>query len=63
MLTKYLGIDLQAVYMTMLGLVGLYLVVKNYGAINALAKTGVKGGLSGLVILQGRDPSKVGLGV
>lgn len=57
------GLDLQAVYMTMLGLVGLYLILTNAKVINTLATTGLKGGLSGLVILQGRDPKKTGLGL
>jgi hypothetical protein len=63
MLTKYLGIDIQAIYMTMLGLVGLYLVLKNSGAVNTLARTGLKGGLGGLIILQGRDPARIGTGL
>lgn len=62
MLTKYLGIDIQAIYMTMLGLVGLYLIVTHADQVNALVRTAARFGTDSLVILQGRTltgPSSV----
>lgn len=56
MLTKYLGIDLGKIYMTMLGLVALYLVASNASAFNSLAKSGFRAGTESLFILQGRTP-------
>jgi hypothetical protein len=53
-LTKVLGVDLQAVFMTMLALVGLYLVLTRSSALNALLKTTLKGTNESLIILQGR---------
>ena len=55
MLTKYLGIDVQAIYMTMLGLVALYLVLTHASQLNAIVKTGARFGENSLVILQGRN--------
>lgn len=63
MLTRVLGIDIQAVYMTMLGLVALYLILTHATQLNRLITTGARTGLGGLVILQGRNPRTVGLGV
>jgi len=54
MITRVLGIDLQAVFMTMLGLVGLYLVLTRAPALNSLVKSTVHGANESLVILQGR---------
>lgn len=54
MLTKVLGVDLQAVFMTMLALVGLYLVLTRAGALNTLIKSSVTGANDSLIILQGR---------
>lgn len=59
MLTNLLGIDLQRVFLTMLGLVGLYLVLTRAAAINTLVKTAVTGANTSLVVLQGRNPSRV----
>lgn len=59
MLTRVLGIDIQAIFMTMLALVGLYLVLKNAGALNSLVKTSTGAGIRSLVVLQGRSPSRV----
>lgn len=56
MLTKYLGIDIGAIYMTMLGLVALYLVAKNAGNLNTLVKSSARAGTDSLFILQGRTP-------
>lgn len=60
MLTKYLGIDIGAIYMTMLGLVALYLVAKNAGALNTLVKSSARAGTDSLFILQGRNPPGYG---
>jgi hypothetical protein len=59
MLTKTLGIDLEAVFMTMLGLVGLYLVLTRAAAINSIVKTTTSAGVTSLVVLQGRNPRTV----
>lgn len=59
MLTKYLGIDIQAIYMTMLGLVGFYLVLTHASQLNAIVKTAAGFGTTSLVILQGRSPRTV----
>lgn len=50
------GIDFQRIMLTMLGLVGLYLVVTRPAALNDLIKTSVGGFNESLVILQGRNP-------
>jgi hypothetical protein len=60
MLTRVLGIDVQAIYMTMLGLVALYLVATNASRINTLFKTGLRGSTDALFILQGRTPPGYG---
>ncbi len=59
MLTKILGVDLQAVFMTMLSLVGLYLVVTNASALNVLVSTVLGYATESLVVLQGREPARV----
>jgi hypothetical protein len=59
MLTRALGVDIQAIFMTMLALVGVYLVVTNASAINALVRTVAAAGTDSLIILQGRSPRKV----
>jgi hypothetical protein len=56
-LTRVLGIDLQAIYMTMLGLAGLYLILRYAPQLNALVRTASKAALSGVVIAQGRTPT------
>lgn len=61
MLTKVLGVDIQAIAMTMLALVGLYLILKNAGPLNTIVKTGWGKWNQGLVILQGRSPKAVGV--
>lgn len=60
MVTKVLGIDIQTIFMTMLGLVGLYLVLVNANALNAIVKTSARAGTDSLFILQGRTPPKYG---
>lgn len=59
MLTKVLGIDLEAVFMTMLGLVGLYLILTHASQLNSLVKTSTGAGIESLVVLQGRNPKGV----
>lgn len=59
MLTKVLGIDLEAVFMTMLGLVGLYLILTRATDLNTLIKTTTAAGVESLVVLQGRNPKGV----
>lgn len=59
MLKKYLGLDIQAIYMTMLTLVGLYLVLTHASQLNTLVKTAATFGTNSLVILQGRSPRTV----
>ena len=56
MLSRLVGIDFNQIMLTMLGLVGLYLVVTRPAALNELIKTGVGGFNESLVILQGRSP-------
>lgn len=59
MLTNILGIDLQRLALTMLGLVGLYLIVKNPQGLNQFVKSVAGSWNTSLVVLQGRSPSKV----
>ncbi len=54
MLTKIIGIDFQAVFLTMLALVGLYLVLTRADQVNALVKSIARSTNESLVILQGR---------
>lgn len=61
MLTKVLGVDIQAIAMTMLALVGLYLVLKNANSLNTLVKTSLGAWNRSLVILQGRNPKTAGV--
>ncbi len=56
MLTNVLGVDFNRLALTMLALVGLYLVVTRPKGLNDLAKTGIRGWSEWLVILQGRNP-------
>lgn len=63
MLTRVLGIDIEAIYMTMLGLVALYLILTHGAQLNTLLRTGFRGGLEGLVILQGRNIKTAGVGL
>lgn len=60
MLTRVLGVDIQAIYMTMLALVGLYLVLTHARELNAIVANVVRGGSDALIILQGRSPRQVG---
>lgn len=60
MLTNVLGIDIQKIYLTMLALVGLYLVAKNAGSLNTLVKSSARAGTDSLFILQGRTPPGYG---
>ena len=59
MLTRVLGIDVQAIYMTMLALVGLYLVLTHADQLNSLVRTAAGYGVESLVVLQGRDPRSI----
>ena len=59
MLTKIVGVDFQAVFMTMLGLIALYLLLVHSSAVNTLVKTVLNGADTSLVILQGRSPKSV----
>lgn len=59
MLTKALGIDFEAVIMTMLGLIALYLILTNAGGLNSILKTTFTGWNTSAVILQGRNPRTV----
>lgn len=59
MLTKLLGVDLQVILLTMLGIVALYLIVKNPTGLNQFVKSVGGSWNRSLVILQGRSPSKV----
>ncbi len=54
MLTKVLGIDIEALLMAMLALVGLYLVLTHAGAINGLVRTLARAWVNETVVLQGR---------
>jgi len=60
MLTRVLGVDLQAIYMTMLALVGLYLVLTHARELNAIVGQVAKGSTDALIVLQGRNPRTVG---
>lgn len=55
MLTKITGVDLQAVIMTMLALIGLYLVLTRAPQLNALVRTVARAGIESFVVLQGRN--------
>lgn len=59
MLTKVLGVDIQAIFMTMLALVGFYLVLTRADDLNKLVTSATSFGIESLVVLQGRDPTKV----
>lgn len=59
MLTNIIGIDLQRLALTMLGLVGLYLIVKNPKGLNEFVKSVSSSWNTSLVVLQGRNPAKV----
>jgi hypothetical protein len=59
MLTRTLGIDLEAVFMTMLALVGLYLVLTRASALNAIIRSVSRASVESLVVLQGRSPKTV----
>lgn len=61
MLTKVLGVDLQAVLTTMLALVGLYLVLANAGKLNTIVSTVLSNTNRSFVILQGRNPKTLGV--
>jgi len=54
--TQIIGIDVGNIFLTMLGLVGLYLVLKNSSALNTLVKSSARAGTDSLFILQGRTP-------
>lgn len=54
MLTKLIGIDFQTIFLTMLALVGFYLVLTRASAVNAIVKSIARATNESLVILQGR---------
>lgn len=60
MITRVLGVDIQAIFMTMLALVALYLVLTNASALNTLIKTIATSSSDSLIILQGRNPRQIG---
>lgn len=55
----FLGLDLQAIWMTMFGLVALYLVLVHPKAVNQLISSGGRFVNTNLVLLQGRKPRNV----
>jgi len=59
MVTRVLGVDINKIFLTMLSLVGLYLVLKNATALNTLVKTVASSSTDSLIILQGRSPRSV----
>lgn len=59
MLTKYIGVDIQQIALTMLGLVALYLIIKNPDGLNQFVKSVSGAWTTSLVVLQGRDPRTV----
>ena len=59
MVSKVLGVDLDGIAMTMLGLVGLYLILTNAKGLNSLITSAGGSWNRSLVVLQGRDPRKV----
>ncbi len=54
MLTKFLGIDFQVIFMTALALSGFYLVLTHADQANAFVKSIARAGNEMLVITQGR---------
>jgi hypothetical protein len=50
----FLGLDLQAIWMTMFSLVALYLVITHPQAVNNLIRSGGRFVNTNLLILQGR---------
>lgn len=59
MVGKVLGVNLNEIAMTMLAMVGLYLILRNAGALNNLIRSTTGAWNSSLVVLQGRSPSRV----
>lgn len=59
MVSKVLGVDIQSIAMTMLALVGLYLVLTRARDLNSLIKSVGGSWNSSLVVLQGRSPRRV----
>ena len=57
--TSIIGVDVNGIFLTMLSLVGLYLVLKNASALNTLVKTIASSSTDSLIILQGRNPRAV----
>jgi len=53
--TRVIGIDIDKIFLTMLSLVGLYLVLTHAGPLNTLVKTVASSGTDSLIILQGRN--------
>lgn len=60
MLSKILGVDLQAVILTMLALVGAYLVLTHGAQVNTLVSTIVGNFTEDLFVLQGGVPKNYG---
>ncbi len=59
MLTRALGVDIQAIAMTMLGLVALYLILRNPTGLNIFVRSIGNAWAESLVVLQGRNPQGV----
>jgi hypothetical protein len=57
--TKYIGVDIQQIALTMLGLVALYLIVKNPAGLNQFVRSVTGAWTTSLVVLQGRNPRTV----
>jgi hypothetical protein len=57
--TQVLGVDINKIFLTMLSLVGLYLVLTHAGPLNTLVKTIASSSTDSLIILQGRNPRTV----
>lgn len=60
MLTRVLGVNLQEIYMTMLALVGLYLVLTRADQLNRIIRSVAQASTDSLIVLQGRNPSTIG---
>lgn len=59
MLTRVLGVDLQQIALTMLGLVALYLILRNPTGLNQFVRSVGAAWNGSLVVLQGRNPRDV----
>lgn len=59
MISKVIGVDMNGIAMTMLALVGLYLILTHAKSLNTLIATTGTVWNKGLVVLQGRSPKSV----